>query len=68
MEHMSDLFVGMGYEIVDGPELELEWVNFDALNIGPDNAVRGRDGHLLRRPARPGDAHPHVARPGAHAC
>ena len=41
MEHMSDLFIGMGYEIVDGPELELEWVNFDALNIGPDNAVRG---------------------------
>ncbi|HEU4348180.1 MAG TPA: phenylalanine--tRNA ligase subunit alpha [Actinoplanes sp.] len=41
MEHMADLFIGMGYEIVDGPELELEWVNFDALNIGPDNAVRG---------------------------
>jgi phenylalanyl-tRNA synthetase alpha chain len=41
MERMSDLFVGMGYEIVDGPELELEWVNFDALNIGPDNPVRG---------------------------
>jgi phenylalanyl-tRNA synthetase alpha chain len=41
MERMGDLFVGMGYEIVDGPELELEWANFDALNIGPDNAVRG---------------------------
>jgi phenylalanyl-tRNA synthetase alpha chain len=41
MEHMSDLFISMGYEIVDGPELDLEWVNFDALNIGPDNAVRG---------------------------
>ena len=41
MEHMSDLFIGMGYEIVEGPELELEWANFDALNIGPDNAVRG---------------------------
>jgi phenylalanyl-tRNA synthetase alpha chain len=41
MEYMGDLFIGMGYEIVDGPELELEWVNFDALNIGPDNAVRG---------------------------
>jgi phenylalanyl-tRNA synthetase alpha chain len=41
MEHMGDLFIGMGYEIAEGPELELEWVNFDALNIGPDNAVRG---------------------------
>jgi phenylalanyl-tRNA synthetase alpha chain len=41
MEHMADLFVGMGYEVVEGPELELEWANFDALNIGPDNPVRG---------------------------
>ena len=41
MEHMGDLFIGMGYEIVEGPELELEWANFDALNIGPDNPVRG---------------------------
>jgi len=41
MEHMGDLFVGMGYEIAEGPELELEWANFDALNIGPDNPVRG---------------------------
>jgi len=41
MERMGDLFVGMGYEIAEGPELELEWANFDALNIGPDNPVRG---------------------------
>jgi phenylalanyl-tRNA synthetase alpha chain len=41
MERMADLFVGMGYEVVEGPELELEWANFDALNIGPDNPVRG---------------------------
>ena len=41
MEHMADLFVGMGYSIVDGPELELEWANFDALNIGPDHPARG---------------------------
>ena len=41
MEHMADLFAGMGYDVVEGPELELEWANFDALNIGPDNPVRG---------------------------
>ena len=40
MERMGDLFVGMGYEVAEGPELELEWANFDALNIGPDNPVR----------------------------
>src|SRR5213080_3014909 len=31
MEHIGDLFVGMGYEIAEGPEVELEWYNFDAL-------------------------------------
>src|SRR6266540_2590044 len=35
MERIGDLFVGMGYEIAEGPEVELEWYNFDALNISP---------------------------------
>ncbi|MEU4215520.1 phenylalanine--tRNA ligase subunit alpha [Actinoplanes sp. NPDC026623] len=41
MEHMGDLFVGMGYDVVESPELELEWANFDALNIGVDHPARG---------------------------
>ncbi|BCJ67923.1 phenylalanine--tRNA ligase subunit alpha [Polymorphospora rubra] len=41
MERIGDLFVGMGYEIADGPEVELEWANFDALNIPPDHPARG---------------------------
>jgi phenylalanyl-tRNA synthetase alpha chain len=41
MEHIGDHFVGMGYEIAEGPELELEWANFDALNIGADHPARG---------------------------
>jgi phenylalanyl-tRNA synthetase alpha chain len=40
MERISDLFVGMGYEVAEGPEVELEWYNFDALNIGPDHPAR----------------------------
>ncbi|MBE1489049.1 phenylalanine--tRNA ligase subunit alpha [Plantactinospora soyae] len=40
-ERIEDLFVGMGYEIAEGPELELEWTNFDALNIPPDHPARG---------------------------
>ena len=35
-----DLFVGMGYEVAEGPEVELEWYNFDALNIAPDHPAR----------------------------
>jgi phenylalanyl-tRNA synthetase alpha chain len=41
MERIGDLFVGMGYEIAEGPEAELEWANFDALNISPDHPARG---------------------------
>ncbi|MFD0821887.1 phenylalanine--tRNA ligase subunit alpha, partial [Micromonospora zhanjiangensis] len=41
MEQIADLFVGMGYEVAEGPELETEWTAFDALNIHPDHPARG---------------------------
>ncbi len=41
MERIGDLFVGMGYEVAEGPEVEPEWYNFDALNIHPDHPARG---------------------------
>jgi phenylalanyl-tRNA synthetase alpha chain len=41
MERIGDLFVGMGYEVDEGPEVEAEWYNFDALNISPDHPARG---------------------------
>jgi phenylalanyl-tRNA synthetase alpha chain len=40
MEHMSDIFVGMGWEVAEGPELENEWFNFDALNFDEDHPAR----------------------------
>lgn len=39
-ERIADAFVGMGYEVAEGPELEGEWFNFDALNISPDHPAR----------------------------
>jgi phenylalanyl-tRNA synthetase alpha chain len=39
-ERISDVFVAMGYEVAEGPEVEAEWYNFDALNIGPDHPAR----------------------------
>ena len=47
---MSDVFVGMGWEIAEGPELESEWLNFDALNIGPDHPSRGETDTLFVEP------------------
>jgi len=40
VERMCDVFVAMGYEVAEGPELEAEWLNFDALNIRPDHPSR----------------------------
>src|SRR6516164_8442481 len=39
-ERLADVFVGMGYEIAEGPEVEAEWFNFDALNFAPDHPAR----------------------------
>lgn len=37
---ISDLFIGLGYQVAEGPELESEWLNFDALNIPADHPAR----------------------------
>jgi len=39
-ELVADVFVGMGWEVAEGPEVEAEWLNFDALNLGPDHPAR----------------------------
>ncbi len=37
---VENIFVGMGFEIADGPEVETEWHNFDALNIPATHPAR----------------------------
>ncbi len=37
---VGDIFVGMGWEVAEGPELEHEWFNFDALNFDEDHPAR----------------------------
>ena len=55
---ICDLFLGMGYRVAEGPELEAEWLNFDALNMPPDHPARSMqdtffveplDSHLVLR-------------------
>ncbi|GAB3180517.1 phenylalanine--tRNA ligase subunit alpha [Nesterenkonia halophila] len=57
-ERVSDIFTAMGWEIAEGPEVESEWFNFDALNIAPDHPSREmqdtfflepKDAHLVLR-------------------
>jgi phenylalanyl-tRNA synthetase alpha chain len=40
MERIEDVFLAMGYEVAEGPQVEAEWFNFDALNIAPDHPAR----------------------------
>ena len=39
-EFIADVFVAMGWEVAEGPVVEAEWLNFDALNLGPDHPAR----------------------------
>ncbi|MDF3288974.1 phenylalanine--tRNA ligase subunit alpha [Streptomyces silvisoli] len=39
-DRIADIFVAMGYEVAEGPEVEAEWFNFDALNIAADHPAR----------------------------
>ena len=50
IDELADVFVAMGWEIAEGPELEAEWLNFDALNINPDHPARGTTDTLFVEP------------------
>ncbi|MFW0185328.1 phenylalanine--tRNA ligase subunit alpha [Rothia sp. CCM 9418] len=39
-DRLTDIFVAMGWEVADGPEVESEWYNFDSLNFPPDHPAR----------------------------
>ena len=40
IREISSIFVNLGYQIVDGPEVESDYYNFEALNIPPDHPAR----------------------------
>ena len=40
IEHLEDVFVGLGFTVAEGPEVETDWHNFGALNFPPDHPAR----------------------------
>ena len=40
LEEVEDIFVGMGYEVVEGPEIEKDYYNFEALNIPANHPAK----------------------------
>ncbi len=60
LERMIDIFARLGYEVADGPEIEDDWHNFEALNFPPHHPARAMhdtfyfpDGRLLRTHTSP---------------
>ncbi|WP_110181452.1 phenylalanine--tRNA ligase subunit alpha [Nocardioides solisilvae] len=50
-ELIADIFTAMGWEIAEGPLVEAEWLNFDALNLGPDHPARTMQDTFWTEPA-----------------
>lgn len=55
VDQVIDIFVGLGYTVAEGPEIESDYYNFEALNFQPDHPARDMqdtlylpDGNLLR--------------------
>ena len=40
MDEIKRIFIGFGYSVVEGPEVELDYYNFEALNLPPDHPAR----------------------------
>ncbi|HSH41885.1 MAG TPA: phenylalanine--tRNA ligase subunit alpha [Arenicellales bacterium] len=60
MDRLTDIFMRLGFEVADGPEVEEDFYNFEALNIPPDHPARAMhdtfyfpDGRLLRTHTSP---------------
>ena len=49
-ELICDVFIAMGWEVAEGPEVEHEWFNFDALNFGGDHPAREMQDTLFVEP------------------
>ncbi len=62
MEECAAIFADMGFRVAEGPQVETDWYNFDALNIAPEHPARQEhDTFFLHRD--PGDNRPpHVLR------
>ena len=50
---MEDIFVGLGFSVVEGPEVELDYYNFTALNIPEGHPARGEMDTFYLEPAQP---------------
>jgi phenylalanyl-tRNA synthetase alpha chain len=55
-ERLEDVFVGLGFRVVEGPEVETDWHNFEALNMPIGHPARGEWDTLFVDHVPPGGA------------
>ncbi|MEM7177804.1 MAG: phenylalanine--tRNA ligase subunit alpha [Pseudomonadota bacterium] len=62
MEEVAAIFADLGFSVAEGPQIEADWYNFDALNIPPEHPTRTEMDTFFMAQAADDDRPPHVLR------
>jgi phenylalanyl-tRNA synthetase alpha chain len=62
MEELTAIFADMGFAVAEGPQVESDWYNFDALNIPPEHPARQEHDTFFMNRAAGDNRPPHVLR------
>ncbi len=62
IEEVTEIFADMGFAVAEGPQVESDWYNFDALNIAPEHPARQEHDTFFMARAEGDDRPPHVLR------
>jgi phenylalanyl-tRNA synthetase alpha chain len=62
MDELTAIFADMGFAVAEGPQVESDWFNFDALNIPPEHPARQEHDTFFMHRAAGDDRPPHVLR------
>lgn len=62
MDELTAIFADMGFSVAEGPQIESDWYNFDALNIPPEHPARQEHDTFFMHRAEGDDRPPHVLR------
>jgi phenylalanyl-tRNA synthetase alpha chain len=62
MEELTAIFADMGFSVAEGPQVESDWYNFDALNIPPEHPARQEHDTFFMHRAADDARPPHVLR------
>ena len=61
-EECTAIFADMGFRVAEGPQIETDWYNFDALNLAPEHPARQEHDTFFMHRAEGDDRPPHVLR------